>query len=88
MGSEHASKVDMSAVQDEFQGVVTAGIKLLVSALETRLTPALTAMIKIKWDTMEEMGEDTSPFMSEVAARVREVMPQVRHPLTGAAGRV
>lgn len=78
MGSEHASKVDMGAVQDEFQSVVTSGIKLLVSALETRLTPAQVAMTKIKWDVMEEMGEDTSPYMSEVAAKVREMMPQVR----------
>mmetsp|Transcript_4589 Transcript_4589/g.14615 ORF Transcript_4589/g.14615 Transcript_4589/m.14615 type:complete len:372 (+) Transcript_4589:1496-2611(+) len=77
MEGEHGGKVDMSPIQEEFQAVVTSGMKVLVAALESRIAPSLSAMAKIKWDALEELGEDTSPYMLEVAAKAREMMPQL-----------
>ena len=77
MGDAWANRVDFSAVVDEHQVVVTAGMQNLVSALESRIAPSLTAMTKIKWESMEEVGEDTSGYMLEVVAKTREIMPML-----------
>jgi len=75
LDEEHATKVDLSPAKEDFQGTVTAGMRVLVAALESRLAPALTAMSKVKWDTMDELREDTSPYMVEAVTKAREVMP-------------
>ena len=77
-------KVDLSGVQEDFQTVVTAGMRVLVAALETRTAPHLTAMTKVKWAEIDELGDDTSPYMSELVSTARELMPQLGealHPL-------
>merc|ERR1712159_491089 len=38
---EYKEKVDLSSTQEDFQGVVTAGMKVLVAILETRTAPHL-----------------------------------------------
>jgi len=70
-----AEHVDLSGVKEEFQGVVTHGMRVLVAALETRAAPALAQMPKLKWDAMEELSEDTSPYMLEIVGKAREMMP-------------
>lgn len=80
----YKEKVDLSAVQEEFQNVVTAGMRVLVAALETRAAPHLNAMTKVKWMELTEIGDDTSPYMSELVACARDLMPQLGealHPL-------
>jgi hypothetical protein len=84
LDDEYKEKVDLSQVQEEFQTVVTAGMKVLVAALETRTAPHLSAMTKVKWSEIDEIGDDTSPYMSELVATARELMPQLGealHPL-------
>jgi len=75
MDEEHGAQVDMSRIKDDFQNAVTAGIRVLVATLETRAAPALTAMTKLKWAEMDELSEDTSPYMLEIVAKAREIMP-------------
>ena len=70
-------KVDLETPQEHFQGVITAGMKVLVAALETRVANGFTAMRAVKWETMEEVGEDASPFMAEIVGACREMMPQL-----------
>jgi len=77
LDEEHKEQVDLSPVQDEFQTVVTAGMKVLVAALETRTAPMLKAMTQVKWAEMEETGEDTSTYMNDLVATARELMPQL-----------
>mmetsp|Transcript_30917 Transcript_30917/g.66389 ORF Transcript_30917/g.66389 Transcript_30917/m.66389 type:complete len:734 (-) Transcript_30917:392-2593(-) len=74
---EYSDKIDLSPVKEEFQAVVTTGMRVLVAALETRAAPALATMSKLRWDTMEELGEDTSPYMLDIVAKAREIMPQL-----------
>ena len=42
LDEEYKSAVDLSPVQEEFHSVVTAGMKVLVAALESRVAPHLT----------------------------------------------
>lgn len=74
---EYAEKVDLSAIKEEFQAVVTAGMRVLVAALETRSASALAAMSKLRWDVMDELSEDTSPYMLEIVHKARDLMPQL-----------
>jgi hypothetical protein len=77
-------QVDLSPVQEEFHNVVTAGMKVLVAALESRAAPYLKQMCKVSWTEIDEIGEDTSPYMQELVAQTRDLMPQLGeslHPL-------
>ena len=64
--------------------VVTAGMKVLVAALETRAAPALKAMTKFAWTEMGAIGDDTSAYMSDLVTVTREMLPllgEALHPL-------
>jgi len=78
------SQVDLSPVQEEFHTVTTAGMKVLVAALESRVAPHLKQMTQVKWAEIDEIGEDTSHYMQELVAQTRDMMPQLGeslHPL-------
>lgn len=72
-----------SASQDDFNGVVDGGMKVLVAALETRVGASLKAMTTIKWDMMEEIGDDTSPYMQGIVKAARKMMPELGEHLSG-----
>jgi len=77
LDDDDKAHVDLSPVQDEFQNVVTEAMKVLVATLETRTAPHLTAMCKVKWSEIDEIGEDTSPYMFDLVAVARDMMPQL-----------
>lgn len=77
LGEEQQELVNLQGPQEDFQGVVMAGMKVLVAALEARVAGALQAMTRVKWGEMEEMGEDTSAYMTEVVTKLREMLPQL-----------
>jgi hypothetical protein len=77
LGEEQQELVNLQGPQEDFQGVVMAGMKVLVAALEARVAGALQAMARVKWGEMEEMGEDTSAYMTEVVTKLREMLPQL-----------
>jgi len=79
---EYADKIDLSAVKEEFQAVVTSGMRVLVASLETKAAPSLAAMSKLRWDAMEELSEDTSPYMVDIVSKAKETMPQLGEALT------
>lgn len=58
-------------------------MKVLVAALETRVGASLKSMITIKWDTMEEIGEDTSTYMQGIVKAARKMMPELGEHLSG-----
>ena len=47
------------------------------AALEGRVAASLKAMTRMAWETMEELGEDTSAYMTEIVTRLREMLPQL-----------
>ena len=77
LDESHKGQVDLSPVQEEFHTVVTAGMKVLVAALESRIAPHLKSMTKVGWTEIEEIGEDTSQYMQELVACARDLMPQL-----------
>ena len=77
LDEEFKSQVDLSPVQEEFHMVVTAGVKVLVAALESRIAPCLKQMCAVKWTEIDEIGEDTSNYMQELTSICRELMPQL-----------
>jgi hypothetical protein len=46
-GAAGSDEVDLSSIKEEFQGVLTNGMKVLVAALETRFAPRLVEMCKV-----------------------------------------
>ena len=48
--------MDVRAEEDEFQGVVTACLNVLILAVQTRLDTALQQMSRISWGTMEAVS--------------------------------
>ena len=77
LDGDQAELVNLEGPQEEFQGAVMAGMRVLVAALETRVAGALLAMTRVRWGEMEEMGDDTSAYMTEIVGRLREMLPQL-----------
>eukprot|EP00052_Salpingoeca_macrocollata_P024764 m.223021 g.223021 ORF g.223021 m.223021 type:complete len:878 (+) comp22314_c4_seq5:1676-4309(+) len=79
--ADRANDVDLNDEQDLFHEVISNCIQLLVRALETQCEPALTAMTKLRWDAVEEVG-DTSPYVSQMGKHVAQVVPLIRTTLS------
>lgn len=77
LDDQMAEKVDLSAPQEDFQGVVMEGMKVLVAVLESRVAASLKTMTRMPWETLDELGEDTSTYMTEIVTRLREMLPQL-----------
>ena len=62
------SQVDVSAEEDRFQEVVTAGLTVLILGIETQLDRALQEMVKMPWATIESVrtARGCSPSASQL----------------------
>ncbi|KAK3774031.1 hypothetical protein RRG08_030113 [Elysia crispata] len=69
--------VDLSAEQDMFHTVISSCIQLLVQDLETATEPALTAMTKMPWSTIEAVG-DQSGYVTAITAHLKQNIPVIR----------
>lgn len=56
---QFAEQIDVGDVQDEFSGVITRALSILVLGMETRLDQELAAMTKIAWGTVEAVGDQS-----------------------------
>ena len=54
-------QVDVSEEEEEFQGLVTACLGVLLLGTETRLDAGLQAMIRVNWSAVETVGD---PYLS------------------------
>jgi len=71
------SKIDLSTESDAFFDVIARGLKYLVSGFEGKLEPALQAMLKVRWDTLEAVG-DQSSYVTQVDSTVSGNIPLYR----------
>ena len=53
------AQVDVSEEEEEFQGVVTACLNVLLLGIETRLDGGLHAMVRVNWSAVEAVRELT-----------------------------
>lgn len=54
-----ASSVDMSAVEEEFSGLITEALMTLVHGLETKFDAEMAAMTRVPWGTLESVGDQS-----------------------------
>ena len=68
--------VDMSEEQEEFSGVTTRALSMLVLGLETRLELELQGMTRLQWGSMETVG-DQSEYVSAISAVAATSIPLI-----------
>lgn len=73
----------MGPEQDVFHNVITSCIQVLVQNLEGACEPALQAMTKMPWSSVENVG-DESRYVSNVKTHIRSNVPKIRDYLTNA----
>jgi hypothetical protein len=56
---QYTEQIDVNDVQDEFSGVITRALSILVLGMETRLDQELASMTKIAWGTVEAVGDQS-----------------------------
>ncbi|KAH7960865.1 hypothetical protein HPB49_024077 [Dermacentor silvarum] len=72
-----ASKVDLSAEQDMFNGVINNCIQLLVHDLEAACEPALSTITKTNWSLVKAVG-DQSGYVTAITSHLRQTLPLIR----------
>ncbi|XP_066589349.1 vacuolar protein sorting-associated protein 53 homolog isoform X2 [Prorops nasuta] len=77
----YAEKINLSQEQDIFHNVISNCIQLLVQDLESACEPALTAMTKVQWSTLEVVG-DQSSYVNTIVAHLRQTIPSIRDKLS------
>ncbi|XP_005102675.1 vacuolar protein sorting-associated protein 53 homolog [Aplysia californica] len=75
--AELKAAVDLSSEQDMFHTVISNCIQLLVQDLETACEPALTAMTKMPWSSIEAVG-DQSGYVTAVTSHLKQNIPIIR----------
>lgn len=64
--TQFAESVDMNEEQDEFSGLITRALSVLVLGMETRLDAELAAMTKVQWASLEAVG-DQSEYVNAIS---------------------
>lgn len=72
-----ASKIDLSAEQDMFNGVINNCIQLLVHDLEAACEPALSTITKTNWSLVKAVG-DQSGYVTAITSHLRQTLPLIR----------
>ncbi|KAG8661782.1 hypothetical protein MANES_01G037700v8 [Manihot esculenta] len=54
-----AAGVDMSAVEEEFSGLITEALMTLVHGLETKFDTEMVTMTRVPWGTLESVGDQS-----------------------------
>ncbi|XP_041349182.1 vacuolar protein sorting-associated protein 53 homolog [Gigantopelta aegis] len=75
--SSLSPNIDLSSEQDIFHNVISNCIQLLVQDLETACEPALAAMSKMPWSTVEAVG-DQSGYVTAVTSHLKQNLPIIR----------
>ncbi|XP_048777650.2 vacuolar protein sorting-associated protein 53 homolog [Ostrea edulis] len=72
-----SNQIDLNSEQDTFHNVISNCIQLLVQDLETACDPALTAMSKMSWSSVESVG-DQSGYISAITGHLKQNLPVIR----------
>uniref|UniRef100_T1IEK0 Vacuolar protein sorting-associated protein 53 homolog n=1 Tax=Rhodnius prolixus TaxID=13249 RepID=T1IEK0_RHOPR len=72
-----SERIKLAQEQDVFHNVISTCIQLLVQDLEVACEPALTAMSKTQWQSVETVG-DQSPYVSAITGHIKTTVPLIR----------
>ncbi|XP_065054602.1 vacuolar protein sorting-associated protein 53 homolog [Rhopilema esculentum] len=78
--AEFVEKINFGAETDVFHGVISNSTQLLVQDLENACEPALTAMIKVHWQSIETVG-DQSGYITAMTTHMKQAIPVIRDSL-------
>ncbi|XP_046891272.1 vacuolar protein sorting-associated protein 53 homolog isoform X2 [Hypomesus transpacificus] len=70
-------RINLTGEMDTFSTVISNSIQLLVQDLDAACDPALTAMSKMPWQSVEHVG-DQSPYVTSVIMHIKQNVPIVR----------
>ncbi|XP_065335075.1 vacuolar protein sorting-associated protein 53 homolog [Cloeon dipterum] len=70
-------QIKFSSEQDIFHNVISNCIQLLVQDLEIACEPALSAMSKIQWNSIESVG-DQSGYVTAITGHLKMTIPIIR----------
>uniref|UniRef100_A0A4W5Q0D7 Vacuolar protein sorting-associated protein 53 homolog n=1 Tax=Hucho hucho TaxID=62062 RepID=A0A4W5Q0D7_9TELE len=73
-------RINLTGEMDTFSNVISNSIQLLVQDLDAACDPALTAMSKMPWQSVEHVG-DQSPYVTSVIMHIKQNVPIVRENL-------
>ncbi|XP_063963114.1 vacuolar protein sorting-associated protein 53 homolog isoform X2 [Lytechinus pictus] len=78
-----SDRIDLNGEMDVFHNVISNCIQLLVQDLETACDPALTAMNKVNWSSVETVG-DQSGYVTAITTHIKQALPVIRDNLASA----
>ncbi|CAL8361469.1 unnamed protein product [Merluccius merluccius] len=70
-------RINLTGEMDTFSTVISNSIQLLVQDLDAACDPALTAMSKMPWQSVEHVG-DQSPYVTSVIVHIKQNVPIIR----------
>uniref|UniRef100_A0A4W4HQH0 Vps53 N-terminal domain-containing protein n=1 Tax=Electrophorus electricus TaxID=8005 RepID=A0A4W4HQH0_ELEEL len=70
-------RINLTGEMDTFSTVISNSIQLLVQDLDSACDPALTAMSKMPWQSVEHVG-DQSPYVTSVIMHIKQNVPIIR----------
>ncbi|KAL0973146.1 hypothetical protein UPYG_G00199580 [Umbra pygmaea] len=70
-------RINLTGEMDTFSNVISNSIQLLVQDLDSACDPALTAMSKMPWQSVEHVG-DQSPYVTSVIMHIKQNVPIIR----------
>ncbi|XP_044738076.1 vacuolar protein sorting-associated protein 53 homolog [Chrysoperla carnea] len=79
--SAYKDQINLSQEQDIFHTVISNCIQILVQDLESACEPALIAMIKIQWQNIECVG-DQSTYVNAITSHLKQTIPILRDNLS------
>ncbi|XP_056297426.1 vacuolar protein sorting-associated protein 53 homolog isoform X1 [Pseudoliparis swirei] len=70
-------RINLTGEMDTFSSVISNSIQLLVQDLDAACDPALTAMSKMPWQSVEHVG-DQSPYVTSIIMHIKQNVPNIR----------
>ncbi|XP_075956208.1 vacuolar protein sorting-associated protein 53 homolog [Anarhichas minor] len=70
-------RINLTGEMDTFSTVISNSIQLLVQDLDAACDPALTAMSKMPWQSVEHVG-DQSPYVTSIIMHIKQNVPNIR----------
>ena len=72
-----AGSIDLNEDKAAFSSCISNAIQMLVHDLESACGPALAAMSKISWTSVEHVG-DQSPYVTAITSHIKQSVPIIR----------
>ncbi|CAF4718427.1 unnamed protein product, partial [Rotaria socialis] len=73
-------KISFESERNIYKAIIAESIQILIQDLENACEPALTAMTKLSWQTIETVG-DQSLYVTSIVNHLKTIVPVIRNHL-------